>query len=317
VRRWWQTTGTTIGGRASVRACHVVRSSASRCLALGLVCLLAVAAAGCVAGGRPTKVALPVKYSVKSDQLMILSDIKLPADHPLLVDLKELRQQVSQTLELPLGGRPVTVYLFENELTYRQYWEVTFPGYPMRRAYFVQTPDRQLAVYTFWGDRIQEDLRHEFTHGLLHASLETVPLWLDEGLAEYFEVPGESPGEVNPEYAQKLATSVQNGWRPDLVRLERLEKVEQMQRTDYREAWAWIHFMLHSSPDTKHVLLTYLQELRTAPHPSHLSESLKADIADANGRLLNYVATLGSYGSWLTTKPAVATPASAVESGGR
>ena len=32
------------------------------------------------------------------------------------------------------------------------------------------------------------DLRHECTHALLHAVLPAVPLWLDEGLAKYFEV---------------------------------------------------------------------------------------------------------------------------------
>jgi hypothetical protein len=147
-------------------------------------------------------------------------------------------------------------------------------------------------VYTWWGDRIQEDLRHEFTHGLLHAGLEGVPLWLDEGLAEYFEVAGARPGGVNVEHAQLLATAVHNGWRPDLDRLEMLEKVEQMQRTHYREAWAWVHYMLHSSPDTRQVLLNYIHELRTDPNPGSLHERLLAANPDADIRWLSYVAAM-------------------------
>ena len=246
---------------------------------------------------RQARVGLPVKYSIRSDQLLLVSDFKIAKDDPLVDDLKSLRSQVSERLELPLGSKQVMVYLFTNELEYTQYLNASFPGYPPRRAYFIQTPGKELAVYTWWGARIQEDLRHEFTHGLLHAALESVPLWLDEGLAEYFEVPGGIPGKVNLEHAQLLATSLQNGWRPDLDRLESLEKVEHMHRADYRESWAWVHYMLHSSPETRQVLLNYLHELRTNPKPGPLHERLLADTPDADRRLLNYVATMNTPGA--------------------
>lgn len=266
-----------------------------------LLAMLPVVGLGCAAT-KQSVVALPTRHSVRSDQLLVQSDFKLPATHPLMRDLVQLRKQVSQTLDLPLGSKQVMVYLFTTELEYNQYWKANYPGYPPRRAYFVQTSTRELAVYTHWGDRIQEDLRHEFTHGLLHASLEAVPLWLDEGLAEYFEVSGPAPGGVNSEYAQMLATAVQNGWRPDMQRLERLEKVEQMHKADYREAWAWTHFMLHGSPDTKQVLLAHLQELRTNANPSPLSTALRKEIPNVEERLLSYVATLNSFGNQLAAE---------------
>ena len=109
--------------------------------------------------------------------------------------------------------------------------------------------------------------------------LQTVPLWLDEGLAEYFEVPGAEPGTVNNEYAVRLARAVQSGWRPDIHRLERLEKVEQMHRADYRESWAWVHFMLHSTPDGKQVLLDYLQSLQRTDHPGFLKHVADCRVA--------------------------------------
>lgn len=266
-----------------------------RRLLLAAALLLPVFGPGC-AGVRPARVALPARHTIESkpDQLIIISDMRLAKDHPLVEDLKQLRQQVAEELDLPLGTRPVTVYLFSNELTYTQYLQATFPGYPPRRAYFIQTPGKELAVYTWWGDRIQEDLRHEFTHGLLHASLEGVPLWLDEGLAEYFEVVGAFPGRINREHAQSLAVSVQNGWRPDLDRLEMLEKVEQMKRPDYREAWAWVHYMLNSSPDTRELLLSYIHELRKTARPGPLHERLLAESPDADMRLITYVASISA-----------------------
>lgn len=260
----------------------------------GLWCGLAFFHSGC-ALTSPAKVTLPAKHKFNTDQLLVRSDIKLPQNDPLIKDLLGMRRQVSQALDLPLNSRPVHVYLFGSEEAYRKYWTANFPNYPLRRAYFVQTPDRELAVYTYWGDRIQEDLRHEFTHGLLHSATENVPLWLDEGIAEYFEIPGKTPGGVKTDDVHKLALAMQNGWRPDLDRLEKLEKVEQMQRTDYREAWAWVHFMLHSSTDSREVLLSYLKELRTDPNPPPLSQRLRSEIRDVDQRMLSYLGGLGSH----------------------
>lgn len=240
-------------------------------------------------------VRLPAQHSVQSDQLLLLSDFKLDKEHPLFHDLVILRQQVAATLDLPLSGRQVIVYLFSNELEYRQYLEATFPGLPPRRAYFVGS-SKELAVYTFWGDRIQEDLRHEFTHGLLHASLKDVPLWLDEGLAEYFEVVGPEPGEINAEYANVLATSLGNDWRPNMERLERLRTVGQMQRIDYQESWAWVHYLLHSTTDNRLLLLTYLDDLKTNPDPGSLNQRLVEAQPNLDARFLSYVASLNTPG---------------------
>lgn len=259
----------------------------------GLTLGVSAGISGCAAL-RNNRAALPNKHSLRADQLLIVSDFKIDAHHPLIEDLLRLRKQVSQSLSMPLGTKTVMVYLFSTEQQYKQYWEATYPGFPLRRAYFVQTPSRELAVYTAWSERVQEDLRHEFTHGLLHASLEAVPLWLDEGLAEYFEVVGDGPGQVNPDYAHLLMTSVQNGWRPDLERLETLEAVKEMQRSDYRESWAWTHWMLHGSDEGREVLLSYLRELRTNPNPGKLSTRLFAEVPAADERLLSYVTTLPS-----------------------
>jgi hypothetical protein len=257
------------------------------------IALSLILSAGCQLGQKGT-VGLPTRHSIRSTQLLVLSDFKLPDKHPLIEDLIELRQQVAQTLDLPLQSETVVVYLFRDELTYYQYLQTAHPGLPSRRAYFIATP-KELAVYTYWGNRIQEDLRHEYTHGLLHAGLQTVPLWLDEGLAEYFEVAGPTPGGVNPEYARKLSQAIENGWQPDMERLERLERVDQMHRPDYTESWAWVHFMLNSSPDTRQILLTYLHELRTNSHPEVLSKRLAREVPDLSARLLSYLATLNTF----------------------
>lgn len=80
------------------------------------------------------QIALPERHSVRSNQLLVLSDFKLPKDHRLIRDLEELRDDVAQTLELPVQQTQVVVYLFSDEQSYREYIRAAFPGLPDRRA---------------------------------------------------------------------------------------------------------------------------------------------------------------------------------------
>jgi tRNA A-37 threonylcarbamoyl transferase component Bud32 len=259
----------------------------ARAATLLLAALLAFC--GCQAVERP--VTLPVKHQVKCEQLLVLSDFKLQKDHELIRELSTLREQEARLLELPLQRDPVVVYLFNNETEYRKYMAVTYPKLPPRSAYFVGS-STELAVYTHWGQSVREDLRHEYTHGLLHSAMKRVPLWLDEGLAEYFEISGPQPGGINREYATKLSALLAQGWRPNLKRLEGLGDDAQMKRSDYQEAWAWVHFMLHGSPQTKHVLLSYLTDLRTNPNPKSISHRLASECPDFQERSMSYMARL-------------------------
>ena len=103
-------------------------------------------------------------------------------------ELGELHEEVTKQLQLPTSNRTVQVYLFEDKERYKRFIHAKYPDLPERRAFFVAQPRgmgvEDLLVYTYWGDQVQQDLRHELTHAVLHAVLKDVPIWLDEGLAE-------------------------------------------------------------------------------------------------------------------------------------
>jgi hypothetical protein len=248
---------------------------------------------GCATPARQQAARLPERHQLKTGQLVVRSDFKLTDDDPLIDDLRDVRQQVLQTLELPKQRRPVVVYLFRDEQTYMRYMQAAHPDLPLRRAFFIGTP-AELAVYAYCGDQVREDLRHEYTHGLLHAALKTVPLWLDEGLAEYFEVASTSPGRLNSEHADWLADAVRHGWGPDLQRLEQLEDVNEMQRADYQESWAWVHFLLHETPDGRRLLIDYLQDLRSTPAAPSLAEKIAGEFSSPELRLTAYIASFST-----------------------
>jgi hypothetical protein len=220
---------------------------------------------------------LPSKYSVRKSQFVFYADFKLNADDALFTELESLRETVYRELQLPPSNTLIQVYLFEDRDRYDRFMKAGYPDLPRRRAFFVAQPRAvggvdELLVYTFKGDRIRQDLRHELTHAVLHSTLKDVPLWLDEGLAEFFELPPASDG-LNAQHLEQLRKTQ---FTPNLSRLERMHQVVDMSPAEYREAWAWTHLMLRGPADGKAVLLAYLYQLRATPTPGPLQPRLTA-----------------------------------------
>lgn len=225
-------------------------------------CLLAAAISGvaCVAP-LTTRLTLPTDFQVMRGQLVIRSDFPLPAQHRLFEELTARRRDLQERLRVPASDEPIQVYLFDNANRFEAFVRLHHPRFPDRRAFFLET-DSRLVVYAQWGDRMAEDLRHEITHGYLHAVVPNLPLWLDEGLAEYFEVPRGFRG-LNRTHLEQLADRLRQGhWHPDLARLEALDPAIDMTQEDYAEAWAWVHFLLETPIEQYSLLPDYLADLR-------------------------------------------------------
>jgi hypothetical protein len=221
---------------------------------------------------------LPNKREIRVPPYVFITDVDLKEDHPLLKELQTLQDDVSKELQLPPIRDVVKVYLFNERGQYDQYMQAHFRNLPPRRAFFMANIHEgrgdELVVYTSWGDRVQEDLRHECTHALLHGVLKDVPMWLDEGLAEYFEVPPSFQG-LNYRHLKALRTQSGTPWMPNLSRLEELTQIQDMTPGDYRESWAWVHWMMRSR-ETRTVLINYLQQFRTNKENGRLKPLLAA-----------------------------------------
>jgi Protein of unknown function (DUF1570) len=259
------------------------------CRSLYVIIILLWLLAGC--RGLPQRSPLPDAHQLPVGQLVFHSDFELPRDHRLVRELTLERDDVCNTLGLATTDEPIEVYLFRDADRYREYLLRNFPSVPSRRAFFLET-DTRLAVYAHWSDRVAEDLRHEVAHGYLHAALPDLPLWVDEGLAEYFEVP-RGLGGLNQPHVDLLSDSIErDGWKPNLKRLESLSNAAQMDQRDYAESWAWVYFMLHSPPERRELLTGYLADLRAKGRAEPLSARLAAKNAAPERPLTQYLATL-------------------------
>jgi Protein of unknown function (DUF1570) len=239
----------------------------------------------------PKTVAPQAEHRITVGQLEFRSDFPLAEDHRLVRELIAERDVVCQTLGLPYTNEPIHVDLFSDATRYGEFLERHFPSVPSRRAFFVRT-DTQLKIYAHWSDRVAEDLRHEVAHGYLHAAGLALPLWLDEGLAEYFEVP-RGHGGLNKPHVQLLGDMMAlDGWRPDLERLEKLTDAAEMDQRDYAESWAWVYFLLESEPQRRELLLSYLRDLHEQGATPPLSRRLARKYVEPETTLAEYLAGL-------------------------
>jgi hypothetical protein len=192
----------------------------------------------------------------------------------LVAEIGQLREDVETLLAIKSSDDPIQLSLFKSSATYRHHLAQRVPEAASRPALYVKGAD-MARVYVFKRRGYATDVRHECTHAILHNGLPFVPLWLDEGFAEYFEV---APGhrDSGSPYVRPLKRAILFGWKPDLVRLESLSDLPQMGADEYRESWAWVHFMLHGPGEVRQVLSDYLYDISQGETEVVLSDRLRA-----------------------------------------
>ncbi len=233
--------------------------------------------------------------TLAKEPLILHCDFALPERQRLVEQLVQQRSILHEKLGLTSTGEPVHIYLFANDRAYYDFLARQFPDFPPRRALFVET-DSRLSVFAQWGNHVVEDLRHEVTHGFLHSAVPRLPLWLDEGLAEYFEVGSEQHGMHRSHgilLHQQLQTTT---WHPDLVRLEALESAGTMTQQDYAESWAWVHFLLETSEPRRQLLAGYLADLQEPNITEPLSGRLAKQLTRADLALIEHLEALQEVG---------------------
>jgi hypothetical protein len=179
----------------------------------------------------------------------------------------------------------IQIIVFKSVASYRSYLASRVPEALRRRAIFYRSGE-QYQIYAYRHAQLLTDLRHEYTHSVLHRTLPFVPLWIDEGLAEYLEVQPERRAKSSRLVAMKW--KCRTGWRPDLRRLESIPSAARMTSDHYRDSWAWTHYLLNESDQTRTLFRTYLAAISAGEAPGTFSEW----VAPRDSELLKRV---GSY----------------------
>lgn len=222
----------------------------------------------------------------QAGQFLCHADFPLASHKPLLEELTQLQQDLHGKLGSPPPREKMHFFLFRAKDTYQSYMKEYFPKVPYRRALFIKARGPGM-VFAYQGADFEIDVRHECTHALLHSWLPQVPLWLDEGLAEYFEAPRDKRVRQNPHHAV-VQVAVAGAQLPRLEELETLDALDEMGRDEYRDAWAWVHFMLHGPREAQEELQRYLLDLYQGNDTGRLSQRLRRRIPDLNRKMAEH-----------------------------
>jgi hypothetical protein len=255
-----------------------------------LFLVLAVVVTACVATTRATGEAVQPGWtdSRQIGPFIIQATFDLKPYERLFAELPELQRELSRILGVATAKGSIYVYLFESDEQYRKFTQQHFPKVPYRSALFV-LENGSPGVYTYRKVDLDIDLRHECTHALLHGALPVVPLWLDEGIAKYFEVPGGQRAFDHPYFDDlKWKWSLRLGMVRSIESLEERDDLSQMDGADYRYSWAWVHFMLHGPAAAHHTLVEYLACYQHSSSPGKLSTRLATAVPNLNEQMIQH-----------------------------
>ena len=201
-----------------------------------------------------------------------------PLEEALLAeaDLASLELELRRVLALGPCKSHVEVLLLKDAQQHRRLIAQRHPTAPYRRALYYQTKQRAV-IYAYRHSELAIDLRHECTHALLHGDLPMAPLWLDEGLAEYFE-PSVADRARGPSHLDAVVSDLSQGRLVPLTVLEAKHELAEMSDVDYRYAWAWTHLLLHGPAVASMQLWATLAALRRYEPPTPMSRRLNATL---------------------------------------
>lgn len=244
---------------------NVARKTAASARALVAGCvvwaaILATAAIGVAAESDAT-------FETRRGPFIVRADFDLTSIENELRELDSLCDELSRTFRLPKLRENVVVRVFRDEAAWREYWNRNFAPTPFRRAlydrknYLFDRDDSPGRVYLCVNPLFLNDLRHECSHAVLASALgRSVPIWLDEGIAEYFEQP---PRErlTNADWRALTAERLRSGQFSSLESLEKIAGMNEMTSVKYGDSWAWVCWFLNGPEAVRDVLPQYLNDL--------------------------------------------------------
>jgi hypothetical protein len=223
--------------------------------------------------------------------VVVQADFPLKEVELVLLEIENLQRDLNQYLGLPLPKEKVELCLFSSDAAYMKFLEKRFANAPRdRRALYIKKTNSAGTVLVQRTREFETDLRHEMTHAIVHATIPVVPIWLDEGLAKYFEVIAQDRFQGNP-YMKQVRRNMRFGTFavPSLYRLEKLRVVSEMGDAEYRDSWACVHFMFHHSVKTHQMLAGYLKLLANLPQEKYKDKEGNINVPNISLYLEDYV----------------------------
>lgn len=208
-----------------------------------------------------------------------------PGIQELWNHVDDVARELKVLLAVEPSDKPIQIILFRDQGSYLRYLASSVPQSRQRRAIFYRNGD-VYQVYAFRSRTLSTDLRHEMTHAILHQHLPFLPLWIDEGLAEYLEEPESERSDSSR--TKSVRWRARMGWVPSLQSLENIPNAESMNADEYRDSWAMTCLLLNESVASREALQDYLAVIHKGEAPGPFSRTQTAADSGVFSRANSY-----------------------------
>jgi tetratricopeptide (TPR) repeat protein len=176
-------------------------------------------------------------------------------------------------------------------------------GQLRRGGFFLRGPEKNFVLLRLdvETDELYHAVFHEYTHLLMHQSISSLPLWIDEGLAEFYANTRILDKEVNLGYPS--ADHVRHLRENRMIPLTTLFSVdhsspyyneENKGSVFYAQSWVLVHYlMMEGSKQGKNPLAAYLSLLDQGLEPAAAGTRAFGNLAKLEEALLAYVGAAG------------------------
>ena len=208
---------------------------------LFIVLSFAVVVCGGCAGAYPEK-------AVDFDSFRLVANLKPGKIEKIKQDVIEFDTMCRAFLRIKEERNvPLKLKIFARESECRSFIRSNPYDYSHFVASFKRDPDSYALAMYARGRKLQRDMGHALSHYYVETCFSEVPVWFEEGLAEYLEV-----GEIGKPNKENLRPMLHLLQREPGLPLELLFEKDTWQRFHDRhvwQAWALVFYMIHGAPD--------------------------------------------------------------------
>jgi tetratricopeptide (TPR) repeat protein len=269
------------------------RSSLLRCFLIGVTCGLA--------SGR-AKAEHPW-IEIRSPHFRVLTNGSSAEGRKVANEFEQMRHVfvlLFKTEDVDPSA-PLTIFAARSGDTFKELeplaWKATHGNVA---GNFLEGWERQYAVVRLdtWVDENQVVVYHEYTHSILHARAHWMPIWMDEGMAEFYGYTRFQDDRILVGAPSKrLGELRRNSLLPVSKMLETtsyspLFKDEEQLQLFYAESWAMVHYMIFGKGmDGGDKLGIYLKRLEDGSPQAKVFQEVFGDMKAFDKGLSNYLDT--------------------------
>ncbi|HKO58847.1 MAG TPA: DUF1570 domain-containing protein, partial [Thermoanaerobaculia bacterium] len=201
----------------------------------------------------------------------VLSDTDAETTLDFAVKLQRMRAAMAKVSRFRVDNQaPTRVFLFRSGGELEPLMTEMFGTTMKRSGVFTSHGDRHdIAIDASARIRSEQVLYHEVTHSLVHSAWGPTPLWLDEGLAEFYSTFNTIGNDVfvgKPPRAHVVRMLRTQPMRmSDLLTATIRSDVYTSpitQRQFYAQSWAIVHYVLRTHPNGSEELAQYVRLTR-------------------------------------------------------